>query len=72
MSETPKAGFVIKAASAAGQVMWIGPSVAGHRAFGDRSSAHVFTTQSEAHSVIGEIPLAFDRAGFVFSVEAAD
>jgi hypothetical protein len=72
MSETPKTGFVIQVASPNGQAMWLGPFVAGHRAFGARASAQVFTTQSDAHAAIGKIPLAFDRAGFVFSVEAVE
>ena len=72
MSETPRAAFVIKATGPGGQVMWAGPLVAGHRrGFGALASAQVFTTQSDAHATIGEIPLAFDRAGFVFSVESA-
>jgi hypothetical protein len=50
----------------------VGPFVDGHRTFGDRAGAQVFVTQSDAHSAIGEIPLAFDRAGFVFSVEAME
>jgi hypothetical protein len=69
MIEIQKTGFVIKA-SAAGQVLWVGPFVAGRRALGDLARAEVFTFKADANAAIGEIPLAFDRAGFVFSVEA--
>ena len=66
-----KTGFVIKA-SVAGQVLWVGPFVDGRRALGDLACAQVFTIRSDANAAIGEIPLAFDRAGFVFSVESAE
>jgi hypothetical protein len=67
-------GFVIKITSAHGDAtMWLGASAAdAPRVFGPRETAEVFRTQSLGHAVIGEMPLAFERAGFVFSVESAD
>jgi hypothetical protein len=64
--------FVIQVTSAHGEAtMWLAVSVAGApRVFGLREAANAFATQSRAHAVIGKLPLAFDRAGFVFSVEA--
>jgi hypothetical protein len=51
--------------------MWLGASVEDDpRVFGDREFAEVFPTQAQA--VIVQMPLAFDRAGFVFSVETAE
>ena len=68
MIEIQNTGFFIKA-SVAGQVLWVGPSVAGCRAFGDLASVEVFTIKADANAAIEEFPLAFDRAGFVLSVE---
>jgi hypothetical protein len=58
--------------SATGLAMWISvPHHAGHRVFGPRERAEIFQTRSEAHSAIGKMPLAFEHAGFTFTVEAA-
>jgi hypothetical protein len=44
---------------------------AAHRVFGPRESAEIFTTRFDAHSAIGTMPLQFEQAGFVFTVESA-
>jgi hypothetical protein len=74
MSKHDGAGFVVKATSTTGLEMWISVPRAGghHRVFGPRENADIFKTRSEAHSAIGKMPLAFEHAGFKFTVEAAD
>jgi hypothetical protein len=65
-------GFVIKAVSSNGLPMWMSSPQAGdYRAFGPLENAEVFRTKGEAHFAIGELPLAFGHAGFIFAVEAA-
>ena len=66
-------GFVIKATSAAGLEMWVSPPRFGdHRTFGPREKADVFKTRGEADAAIGKLPVSFEHAGFMFSVESAD
>lgn len=63
-------GFVVKATSTYGLDMWISRSRVGtHRAFGPRENAEVSRTRSDANTAIQELPAAFEKAGFVFSVE---
>jgi hypothetical protein len=73
MTDRQGTGFIVKAVSTTGLEMWIAvPRAGGHRVFGPREKADVFKTRSEAHSAIGKMPLAFEHAGFTFTVEAAD
>jgi hypothetical protein len=63
-------GFVVKATSTYGLKMWISRSRVGtHSVFGPRERAEVFRTRPDAHTAIQELPAAFAKAGFVFSVE---
>jgi hypothetical protein len=66
-------GFVVKAVSLTGYEMWASvPHFPGHRVFGPREDAEIFKTRSEAHSAIGKMPVAFEQAGFTFTVEASE
>ena len=47
------------------------PSDGGHRVSGPREKAEVFPTRLEARPAIGKMPIAFENAGLVFSVEMA-
>ncbi len=73
MSEAQRVGFVVKATSTTGLEMWISfPRAGGHRVFGPRENADIFKTRPEAHSAIGKMPLAFEHAGFKFTVEETE
>jgi hypothetical protein len=72
MSESPSTRFVVKATSATGQIMWVSPPRPGNqRVFGPRENAERFRTRGEARSAIGQMPQAFEHAGFTFAVEEA-
>jgi hypothetical protein len=64
-------GFVIKVTSPPDVAVWVGPVTDSRRAFGPRDHAELFPTRLSAHVALGEMPLAFDRAGFIFSIESA-
>jgi hypothetical protein len=54
-------------------VMWVSPPADGfHPILGPRDNAEVFPTREAAHAAIGRMPLGFEDAGFVFTVEPAD
>ncbi len=64
--------FVVKAVSPSGLEVWVSwPRFAKRRVFGPRQNAELFTTRFDAHSAIGKMPLQFEQAGFVFTVESA-
>jgi hypothetical protein len=71
MSEYP--GFTVRVASSSGLVIWVSPSIDGfHPIFGSRDNAEVFSTREDAQAAIGRMPLAFQNAEFVFTIERAD
>jgi|HubBroStandDraft_6_1064221.scaffolds.fasta_scaffold1884060_2 hypothetical protein len=73
MSEAQPTEFVVKATSDTGLEMWISVSrTGGYRAFGPREKAAIFKTRLEAQSAIRNVPPAFQRAGFTFTVEGDD
>jgi hypothetical protein len=70
--EKSSTGFIVKAVSSTGQEMWASRQQFGHRIFGPREKAEVFRTRPEARAAIGQMPGAFDHAGFTFRVESAE
>jgi hypothetical protein len=63
----------VKVASSSDMVMWVSPPADGfHPILGPRDNAEVFPTREAAHAAIGRMPLGFEDAGFVFTVEPAD
>jgi hypothetical protein len=71
MSESRR-GFVVKASDASGHEMWVSKPRGTVRVFGPRKNADVFRTRLEAAAAIAQISASFERAGFTFTVEAAD
>jgi len=65
-------GFVVRAVSVTGEVMWVGLFRYGeYRAFGPRETAEIFQTQHEAQTAISRLPEPLVGFGLTFTVESA-
>jgi hypothetical protein len=66
-------GFVVKMSSSSGMLIWVSPPTDGfHPILGSRDNAEVFSTREDAHAAIGRMPIAFQNAAFLFTIEPAD
>jgi hypothetical protein len=63
-----QAGFVVKATTQYGLEMWLS-SAGTKNPFGPRKTAEVFKTRADASTAIRALSPAFEKAGFVFSVD---
>jgi hypothetical protein len=66
-------GFVVRAVTVTGDIMWIGLfRYGGHWALGPREAAEVFKTKLEAQSAINELPGPLVASGVTFTIESAE
>jgi hypothetical protein len=68
----PAMGFVVRAVTVTGEVIWIGLfRYGGYRAFGPRETAEVFKTKLEAQAEIDKLPRPLVGSGVTFTIESA-
>jgi hypothetical protein len=67
-------GFVVKATTRAGQVLWISRPglLEGIRSLVPLEQADVFETQTDARIAISKTPRVFDATTYIFEVEIVD